>query len=236
MANGTYVIPVWDTITYAWEKVSGSKKTFWGAILLFFVIMFGLGFVEGLFKESNSFLATTIKIIANVIGYFMQMGLLYVGIKRAFDLPIEYKQMFRVFEKEIAIKVVLLYILQILVFLPVIAFLIGVSVLPGVFPAITPAIPIILFVVGGIALVYLSVRMLVSNALVLDKAMGAWDSIKLSFKVTRGNFWPCLGLILSQIIIVVISAIPLGIGLIWSLPLVFICYGIIYKRLMVNAT
>lgn len=235
MSNGTYVIPVWDTITTAWEKVCGAKKTIWAALIVFFAIMFAFGLIQGAIDEDAKMTSGIIQLIANVIGYFLQMGMLYIGIQRAADLPIEYRQIFRVFKKDIAIKIIFLYILQILVFAPVIAILILASMITTFIPGAIAAVPVILFIIGGFAIVYLSVRMIVSNALVLDRAINPWAAIKLSFKATRDNFWPCLGLVLMQMIIVAISTIPLGIGLIWSLPFMFICFGLIYQRLMVNA-
>ena len=234
MTDNVYHIPVVDTISTAWDKVSGSKKTFWGALLLFFVVMIVLGFIAG-FLEESKFVSNAIQVIANVVGYFLQMGLLYIGIRRALDLPIEYKQMFRAFEGYIAIKIVLLYILQILIFLPAIFFMIAVSMLSAFMPGVGASLPIILLAIGGIALIYLSVRMIISNALVLDKATSPWQAIVTSFRATRCNFWACFALVILQTLIIFVSAIPLGIGLIWTLPLTFICYGTIYKRLMVNA-
>jgi len=231
MLKEMYEIPVWDTITTALDKVYGAKTTFWIALLIFFPIMFGLGFMQGALENYSDWMPGAIKVIANVIGYFMQMGIMYIGIKRALDAPINYRQVFRAFEAEIAAKIVILYVFQMLIFLPVIIFLILVSLLTSYIPSLTPVVPILLFVLGGAVFVYLSIRMLISNALVLDKATPPWDAIKISFNATRGNFWACLALIILQILIVAVSAIPFGLGLIWTLPLTFICYGVMYKRL-----
>jgi hypothetical protein len=234
MVNGIYIIPVWDTIKTAWEKVDGAKQTIWGALIVFFAIMFGLGFIEGIFKDSSPALSIVIKIIANVVAYFLQMGTLYIGIKRAYDLPIEYKQIFRVFEADIALKMVMLYILQILIFLPIVLFLVAASFITAFIPTISPAIPILLFIIGGAMVCYISIRMIISNAFILDKATQPLDAIKMSFKATRDNFWNCLGLTILQMLIIAVSALPLAIGLIWTLPLTFICYGVMYKRLQAN--
>lgn len=235
MTNGTYIIPVWDTITAAWEKVSGAKKSIWGALILFFVILFAFGFTQGALSDDAKTASNIIQAIGNIIVYFLQMGMLYIGIRRAADLPIEYKQIFRAFNLNMAIKIVLLYILQILIFIPAIAIFVIASMITALIPGLSTVVPIILFALGGFAMVYLSVRMLLSNAFVLDKLSDPWSAIKASFRATQCNFWPCFGLLIMQMIILMISAIPLGIGLIWSLPFVFICYGMIYHRLSVNA-
>lgn len=236
MPNNHYSIPVKDTLKTAWGKVYGAKKSMWAAFSILFVIMFGLGFIQGLLEQffpKNKFVST-LGFIINIVGYFLQMGTLYMGILRANDKPINFKMLFHAFKVDTGIRVALLYILQIAVFIPV--FLI--VFLGGFISAMWPADAIIpamaLYAIGFCLLVFLAIRMQLSMGFVLYAGKDAWPSIKASFKATKGNVWPLLALLIAQILVLMVSAIPLGIGLIWTLPFTLICYGTIYQRLQVN--
>ena len=71
-------------------------------------------------------------------------------------------------------------------------------------------------------------------AFVLDKKANPWQALKLSFRATRSNYWPLLGLVMVEFGIVIASALSLGIGLIWTAPLLLILYGMVYKKLSLN--
>lgn len=233
MSGQAYQLPIWGTINSAWEKIYGAKKTFWAAIGILFVIMFLIGFLEGI-TESLTVASRAFKIIGNVVGYFLQLGLIYIGIKRAADMPINYKMLFAIFHLDYILRLVGLYILQTLIFIA---------------PALIGGLGIFLFVLGNtasmvlgaliclisfVAFVILAIRLSMSMAYVLDMKSSPLAAIKDSFAATRENFWNLLGIFLLQVLIILISIIPLGIGLIWSIPLTFTCYGLIYKQLKVN--
>src|SRR5438477_89442 len=59
-----------------------------------------------------------INFIGEIVLFLVQMGILYIGIQRALDLPITYTQMWRGFRSDMALKLIGLYILQILILLP----------------------------------------------------------------------------------------------------------------------
>jgi uncharacterized membrane protein len=92
----------------------------------------------------------------------------------------------------------------------------------------------LLAIIAGLATIYLSLRLLMGMGLVLDRGATPWHAVKMSFRATRSNVWPLIGIILAELGILIVSAIPLGIGLIWTLPFVWVVYGTVYKRLSVN--
>jgi len=231
-----YLLPISETISTAWYKVYGAKKTIWFAIGIFTLIVIGLSLLEGISKAILPVLGTIINIITQVIIFLLQVGLLYIGILRARDSSIHYKQIYRAFEAKMALKVIVLYVLKTLVLLPAIL----IAVIPTILTQhtqpsdgvklITVACYLVSFIIG----VYLYVRMVLSMGLVLDKETNPWDAIKMSFRATRENFWRLFFISLIQLLIVVISIIPLGLGLIWSIPFALILYGVVYNRLLVN--
>lgn len=231
--SGQASLPVWDTINSAWTKVSGSKSTFWGAIGIVAAIMFGIGILEGM-TEKWWAIAGLLQIIGNVVGYFLQLGLVYIGITRAKDIPINYQMVFNTFDLQLALRVIGLYILQTLLFIIPVAVG-GAGVFIYAMGGIMGALGAILVVVSIIGSIVLAIRLSLAIAFVLDAASAPLEAIKKSLSATDNNFWSLLGIYLLQFIILIVSMIPAGIGLIWSLPLVLICYGLIYKQLRVNA-
>jgi uncharacterized membrane protein len=75
-------------------------------------------------------------------------------------------------------------------------------------------------------------RLILGKAFVIAKQMGPLEALKASFAATKGNVWNLIGVMVISMLILFVSAIPFGIGLIWSLPYIFINYGEVFKRLV----
>jgi hypothetical protein len=234
MSRQVIELPVWDTISAAWARVSGSKAPFWASLAVFFLIMFAFGVLEELTKD-YTLLSVCITYLANAVAYFLQFGLLYMGITRAKDLPINFRMLFNIFDLQLILYLTGFYILQLLLLaIPMLVGVVGVTIyMQGdAFLAIIAGISLGIIAAIGCAIV--GVRMALTMGLILDTRVGPWTAIKQSFKATRGNFWNLIGLFLLQILIVLISVIPLGIGMIWTLPFTYITYGLMYKVLRGN--
>jgi hypothetical protein len=232
MAEITYLLPVGETIGIAWDKVKGTKGSVWAAILMTSLIMLGLGFFDWVIRVIAPPIEPFFRIIVQVIGFLLQMGIMYIGIRRAQDLPITYRMMFRTFEGSIAIRVIGVYILQIIIFIIPVALIIFSAVLVGRSGA---HVAILLGIFGFVLTIFLCVRMMLSMAFVLDKGTNPWPAISQSFASTKNNFWRLVAIFLAQSIIIIISAIPIFIGLIWTLPFAYILYGLVYKNLSLNS-
>jgi len=83
----------------------------------------------------------------------------------------------------------------------------------------------IVFILPGI---YLSVACLFAPYLIVEKNMGAWQSLEVSRKAITQYWWRYFGLIWVFLFLIVAGAIPLLIGLIWVLPLVTIAMGEVF--------
>ncbi len=233
MTTQVIELPVWDTMKAAWARVSGSKGAFWGSLLIFFVIMAGFGTLQALSKD-NQVVSVLLSLISNTLAYLMQFGLLYMGILRAKDLPIDYKMMFKAFDLQLVLYLIGLYVLQLVIFLaPAAVGVVGVILyLTGSMAGMSIGVLLIIAAIFSFAL--LGIRMSLSMGFIMDMNMAPLASIKSSFAATKGNFWNILVLFILEWLFMMVSMIPLGIGLIWSLPFVFICYGLMYKVLRGN--
>lgn len=244
MAENIHLLPIWNTISLAWDKVNGAKKTIWAAIgvMLFFMIILAIGLslfqILVLDKPYNMEkpLHPSLAGILQLIGYLFQVGILFIGIERARDLPIQYRMMFRSLHFFTAVKLIGLYILQvIIIFLALIPFILITILLNTYTTDISKDFFSGVVLVASIFLcIYLLVRMYLAPGIVIDKKLNPWTAIKASFQATHTNFWRLLIVLIIKSCILMISIIPLGIGLIWSVPFVVICYGVIYKTLIPN--
>jgi hypothetical protein len=254
MSQQHILIPIGETISSAWKKIKGAKASFFAAFGILFLIALGLGILESMTETISVALEGAIKFVGQVFMYFLQMGLIYMGIQRAADSPISYRLMFRAFtNSKILLNLTLVYFLQLLIliipiFMMVYAFIsiasentanISTSVGPsGILPFLITSIGQIsisttsfLLLVAGFTLgTFLALRMIMSAGLVLDKNKSGWQAIKLSFRLTRWNVCRLICIYLIQVGIFFLALIPIGIGLIWVLPFHFICYGLIYKK------
>jgi uncharacterized membrane protein len=232
----SYPLPVEDTLRSAWAKVYGAKQTIWIAFGILLAIAFCLGLIEGIAEIAGTALYSAAKLITNIVSYLLQIGVLYIGICRAKDTPIHYQQMFRAFSLQRALCIAGLYLCEMVILIvPALIAASGMFIMTASFP-VAGLIGILVLCFGLIAGIYLVTRLLPSLAIILDQDLGPIQAIKLSFKLTHGNVLRLLLLSLIQILILIISAIPLGIGLIWTLPFTFITYGMIYKNLLQNQT
>lgn len=235
-------LPIKDTLSQAWQKTYGAKGSFWVAIIIMFLITLvgGLiGSIDALFTvppilKEDSPLQIVIGFIFQLINYFLQMGLLYMGLLRAANLSINYKQVFYAFKLPVALRLIGTYLIEIAIFFVCIIIMI----IPAIMRSSGVDVPMLVVIgcmtIGGIAFIYFAVRLVFAMAFVLERDSRPFTAIRNSFQVTKGNFWRMLWLIILELLIIIVSAIPLGIGLIWSLPFAYIIYGEAYKRLLPN--
>lgn len=86
----------------------------------------------------------------------------------------------------------------------------------------------LLFIIPGIIAM---LRLSMSIYLILDKKMKAWEAIKESWRITSSYSWKILGMVLIAMIVALISLIPLGLGLLISIPFLSLSYGVFYRKI-----
>jgi hypothetical protein len=223
----TTSIPVWDTIVESWNRTYGVKRSFWAAYGIIFVIMLGFSLVE----EVVPAITPLTSIISSLIASLLFTSMIYMGILRARNAPVNYQQVFRTMRFDLAWKVLVFFALQSLVSLLFTIIIIG-ALAAAIFYSAGKLICVLLAIAAAFAFMYIYVRITFGICYVLDKEIGPWDAIILSFNATRNHVWSLFGMYLLFMCLLIISAIPLGIGLIWTLPCWFVLYGVVYQKLI----
>lgn len=217
---GQYQFSIREIIGEGWQKTKGAKGTVWLAMLLYCIVAIpvsiGIPFVLsllGLSTEpvpgepvSGAVLGGIVVSQLLVIFVIMPMyaGLFMIGLKIAAGAPASATDVVGYFHKIITIfiTIIVMYIML--------------------------AIGFILFVIPGI---YLLFAYYLAVPLVVEKDLGPWQALEASRKAVSKRWFRFVGLNIALIVIMMVSAIPLGIGLIWTLPLAFIAYGIAYRNI-----
>lgn len=87
----------------------------------------------------------------------------------------------------------------------------------------------VLFILPGI---FLAMRLQFYTFSILENStVDAAESLKQSWHITSGHFWKLFGFTLLFLIIVLISIVPLGLGLIFALPVLLIAYAELYTHI-----
>jgi len=196
-----YKYSIIDIIKEGFALSYGAKMTLNLALGLLFVIAFAISFAILLTIPT---LANYLNLIVSIILLPISVGIVLLAVNRARG-------------EEIKVSHILTHFGEM-------PMLIGAYILITLFTILG----MIALVIPGI---YLGVAYSFTLALVADKKIGIWEAMELSRKTITKQWFRFFGLTLLSGLIIVVSAIPLGIGLIWTLPAIYLSYGLIYHRL-----
>lgn len=216
--NGDYAFSIRAVLSEAWDKTSGAKWPIQLAFLYYFLVFVAIMIVMMIASMAlitvpvNSSADPTIpfilqllfQIAINLVALPMMMGIIMMGIKRSVNAPISANSVFAYFPKMFS-----LLLTMILVYIMVIIGLL-LLILPGI---------------------YLMVAYYMALPLVVEKGLSPWQAMEVSRKTVSHHWFRMVGFLIISSIILIISMIPLGIGLIWTLPMFIIAYGIIYRNM-----
>jgi hypothetical protein len=93
---------------------------------------------------------------------------------------------------------------------------------------------LLIFILIFPPIIYLSIRLQFFSYFLVDKECGALEALKRSMLITKGVFLELLTLGALVTIIVLISFIPLGVGLVFSIPLSIMVTTNLYNILQKN--
>lgn len=200
---------VGETISSAWKLTNGVKLPIWGGLLvtslIMIVIIAGIAMVT-VFASHDA--AGVVGVIGQFVYYIISTiltgGLIYMGVKRATHRDVSWKDVFSGFD--VAVKITIAMILQ------------TILIVIGMFLLILPGI-------------YLMVGYLMTLPLIIDKKMSPWQAMETSRKAIHKVWWRVFGLYIVISLLVMVSSIPAGIGLIWTVPMSLVVAGVVYNHL-----
>lgn len=119
--------------------------------------------------------------------------------------------------------------LMLVAVLKLVVMALGVGIIIAVASFLSVALAILL---GVLAAIYLQLAMMLAVPLVIDRQLSATRALIASFLVINKAMFPVLGLMVLVGVIVVISALPLLLGLIFTIPMAFNALGVVYNALV----
>lgn len=211
LARG-YDLRIGDVLGEAWHKVKGMKGTLVVAAIIYgvavnllsFVIAFVLGLLGLIHDSEPGALQIIVSVLASALCYPLLAGLNMIGIRRAADQPATINELFAYFG----------------LFVPLLITGLAITVLTylGLFLLVLPGI-------------YLGVSYALAIPLVVERGLSPWQAMEASRKAVGQHWFKVFGLFLALGLIMLLSAIPLLIGLVWTLPLAFIAIGVLYRTI-----
>jgi len=224
-----------EIIVSSW-KIMKSHLPLMIAIVLFIIT---LNIILSIVQEKLLGTATYQSIIFVIASYLflmgLNLGLLRICLNMINKVDVDFSLLFGSFHMLIPYTLATIFYLAALLVAAspgMILFIISTSVdlenlsmATGSVPAILSTLLII------IPAIYLSVRLQFYEYFLIDEECGILDSIKKSADISKGYVLELfiLGVVLA--LIVLISIIPLGLGLILSIPLSTVATGYVYLKL-----
>lgn len=209
---GQYSFQTGEVLSEAWEKVKGSKGAVLKGIFLISIIsniiLFILRSLVGMLGIDGSnivlFISTqvSLQLINMAVTAVLYAGIMMMGVRRAEDESINFSMIFEGVDQ--AKPLIIAMILQSVMIIIGFAFL----VLPGI---------------------YLSIGYGLTYPLIMEKELGPWEAMEASRKAIHHHWFQIFGLYFVMGLIFMLSALPLGIGLIWTIPMGVITLGIVYR-------
>ena len=226
-----------EIITSAWNMMKPHLRL----LILAILFIFGLNLLLSALQEEILSDIKAQSILFTIAAYLFQMGLnlgmLRISLNIINNKEVNFSQLFGSFDvliPYILATIVLITILLIVASPGIILLLVSVSAdwdsmsnleAPDDWSVI---IPIILIFIPS---VYISVRLQFYNYFLLEEEGGIIESIKRSAEISKGYVGELflLGAVLS--IIILVSIIPLGLGLLISIPLSTMATSYVYLKL-----
>lgn len=202
-----------EALNEAWQYTKGAKASIWAAVGVMYLIMLilglGLGFMQaavGLDTDSaiGVWAEIGVQSLVSALSTLFTAGLMYMGVRRAAERSLTWKMVFNGFS--MAFKLIIASILMTLLIVSGVVLL----VLPGI---------------------YLAVGYTMTLPLMLDRQLDPWQAMEISRKAIHKVWWKVFGLFFVMGLLYIVSSIPLGIGLIWTVPMSVILVGVVYRYL-----
>ncbi|KFZ31815.1 hypothetical protein IDSA_03775 [Pseudidiomarina salinarum] len=223
--RGEIKLPVGEVLQRSWEiTLRALPIMLAGLILLILVNAVATAILENWFPVDE----TDPEPFNVVISYFISIVvvapfsgiLIYLGILNAGDIKPGFADFGRALSRAPQVILTTLYPAVLMGIVVVLALLLG---------AISPALSMAVIVAVGI---YIQLSFILAVPLVLDRNMVPHRACLASILIINKQMLPVFAVYMILLLIVIISMLPLFLGLIFTLPMTFNVTGVIYNTLI----
>ena len=198
-----YDFDIMELVKAGWERIDGVKGQFFIAFAIYVLVAIAFQLILGIFLPQGVMIN---QLIVTLLSYPVLMpimaGIMMMAIKHSRGEAVNFKSIFNYYH------------------------LTGVLSLASILVYVATVIGFVLLIIPAI---YLSVAYAFVLPLIADKNMGVWEAMEHSRKTVTKRWFKVAGLMGLLSIAMFISAIPLGVGLVWTVPLMFVTlYGLAY--------
>ncbi len=212
---GEYSFSVSKVFSEARERANGVKLTFISTLLIYLLIALSVYLFLSIIVDTLPSLETMPyipgflkrhpgELLSIAILSPLFIGLIMMGLKQANDHKIIINDVFA-YHSEI-----------------------GRLLLASLLISLFMTIGLILFIVPGL---YVMLVYVFTFPLMIDKKLGIWEAMELSRRSVSVHWFRFVIFDIVILSLLFISAIPFGLGLFWTIPIVFISYGIVYRKI-----
>jgi uncharacterized membrane protein len=191
-----------DVLKAAGEKQVGFKLAFFIAVGLYFLIGIPIAVAQAVTVGTGTGVASSlIDIFINILLYPLGLGFGLLGIRRALGKDTPVSTLWEPYSQ--FIPLIVMFVLM------------CVLIVAGFFLLILPGI-------------YLAVAYSFAPYLIVEKNMGVWAALVTSRNAIPAYWWRYFGLMLILLLLCIVGTVPILIGLIWALPIMFIAIGEVF--------
>ncbi len=197
----------------AWYYSKGVKGSIWAGLAVTYVVLFCVAFVSfffnmkvlsGLESMSAMLVESGIQILISFFSFIFWAGVLMIAVNRVGQQYFSWKMVFSPFKR------------------------FGAMVVLAILQTIMLTIGFCLFIIPGI---YLSVGYILAIPLVFIQGLSPWQALETSRQVVHKRWWTVFFALIVMSLIVSLSAVLLGVGLIWTVPMFTVMIGVLFYHL-----
>ena len=236
-----YDYSIVDMFSQGWQKVSGYKSTFWGAAAIYFLCAIVLAAISGVLTHflsniaslgvsEKNLLGAFFRSISQLILYPLVISIMILGIKRSIDLPVKSEMIFDYYHYFLRLVGALIAI-YIVTFIPISLGMFSIMVAQHLDSVV---LRILLWLLGlgfFAAGVYLLYAYMFTGMLIAEKNRGIWSALETSRRAVSMHWFKLFFLMVLSMLVLIVSIIPLFIGLIWAGPWVNCTWGVVYRTI-----
>lgn len=194
----------------AWRYSKGVKGSLWGGLVVMHLVLMVLGGVAALLAPPLFMGSEPLAVVAvegalqallSFLSFLFAAGILMIAVNKIGQRYFNWKMVFVGFRR------------------------VGVLLQLFVLQSIMLVIGFVLFILPGI---YLSVAYILAIPLIFLRGLGPWQALEISRQAVHKRWWTVFFALIAMGVLICISAIPVGLGLIWTVPMLVVMVGVLY--------